>query len=216
MAAGRSTRINSQIPKQFCKICDRHVIQYSLSAFEKSALIDSCLVMIPQGYAERISHMVEGFRKVRWILTGGETRHQTSVIALDFLRSVSPSIVVFHDAARPFLSVSLLEKVIEEAKVFGAATAAVPITDTVAYFKDDFVNSYIPRDGLYRIQTPQAFRYDIVVNALKDFEGEDSTKPVFLSGEKIRLVEGDSYCFKITKPKDLELARVLCRFWKGD
>ncbi len=214
MAAGKSTRAKTDIPKQFYKIGDHPVLYYSLSTFEKSSLVDFCLVMIPDGYKESVTQMAKNFRKVKWILTGGKTRHETSLIAVDFLRDINPSIVVFHDAARPFLRLNLLDKVIQQAKTFGAATAAVPIFDTVAYCKDGFVSSYIPRESLYRIQTPQAFEYEIIIQAISRFEAEDGTKPVFLSNRKVKIVQADPYCFKITEPGDLDLAELICQFWK--
>ncbi|WP_041083164.1 IspD/TarI family cytidylyltransferase [Thermotoga profunda] len=215
MAAGKGIRAKTDLPKQFCKICDKPVLSYSLSTFEKSTLVDSCLVMIPDGWKDNILQITREFSKVRWILTGGMTRHETSLIAIDFLKTINPSIVIFHDAARPFLSLNLLEKVIQEAKIYGAATAAISVSDTVAYCKDDFVDSYIPRESLYRIQTPQAFEYRIIADAIRKFQAEDGTKPVFLSNRKIRIVEGDPYCFKITKPEDLDLAGSICKFWKN-
>lgn len=213
MAAGKSQRAKTEIPKQFYRICDRPILSYSLSTFEKSNLVDLCLVMIPDGWKDSAMQIVKNFSKAKWILTGGMTRHETSLIAIDFLKSVAPSIVVFHDAARPFLNLSLLERVIQEAKIYGAATAAISIPDTVAYCKDGFVDSYVPRESLYRIQTPQAFQYETIANALKKIEAEDGTKPVFLSNRRVKIVEGDPYCFKITEPRDLDLAKFICQFW---
>lgn len=216
MAAGKSIRARTEIPKQFYSICDKPIFLYSLSTFEKSELIDLCLVMVPDGWRDSVAQMTKNFTKVKWILTGGGTRHETSLIAIDFLKTLAPSIVVFHDAARPFLNLHLLEKVIGEAKVYGAATAAVPVSDTVAYCEDSFVYSYAPRESLYRIQTPQAFRYDIIADAAKKFEAEDGTRLVFLNNGRVRIVEGDPYCFKITEPKDLDLAKFICQFWKDN
>lgn len=216
MAAGKSTRAGTEIPKQFYSICDKPILLYSLSTFEKSELIDFCLVMVPDGWRDSVAQITKNFTKVKWILTGGGTRHETSLIAIDFLKILAPSIVVFHDAARPFLNLYLLEKVIQEAKVYGAATAAIPVSDTVAYCEDSFVYSYAPRESLYRIQTPQAFQYDIIADAAKKFEAEDGTRLVFLNNGRVRIVEGDQYCFKITEPKDLDLAKFICQFWKDN
>ncbi|MEJ5230123.1 MAG: IspD/TarI family cytidylyltransferase [Pseudothermotoga sp.] len=216
MAAGKSTRTKTSIPKQFHKICDRPVLFYSLTTFERSQLVDLCLLMVPQEWKATAEQMICDFKKVKWVLPGGNTRHETSLIAVDFVRNLKPSLVVFHDAARPFLSLKLLETVIEEAKTFGAATAAIPVADSVAYCEDGFLSSYASRESLYRIQTPQAFQYEIIDDAIRKFQADDGSKPVFLMGKQIRVVEGDPYCFKITTSKDLQLAQQICQFWKED
>ncbi|GAB4308260.1 IspD/TarI family cytidylyltransferase [Pseudothermotoga elfii] len=213
MAAGTGNRFKSEIPKQFCMLGDKPVINYCLKSFEKSHLIDNCLIMVPTNWQEEVKKMIEGFRKPKWVLPGGATRHETSLIALEFLRDINPSVVVFHDAARPFLRVKLLNRVIEEAHLFGAATAAIPVNDTVVYAKDMFVNNYLSREGLYRIQTPQAFAFEIALNAFERFHANDGTEPVLLSGGKVRIVPGDLLCFKITYPDDLQFARFVYPTW---
>lgn len=187
-----------------------------MSTFEKSKMIDFYLVMVPDGWRDSVAQIAKDFTKVKGILTGGATRHETSLIAIDFLKVIAPSIVVFHDAARPFVNLHLLERVIQEAKIHGAATTAVPVSDTVAYCEDGFIDSYVPRESLYRIQTPQAFQYETIADALKKFEAEDGTKPVFLNNRRVKIVKGDPYCFKITEPRDLDLAKFICQFWKDD
>ncbi len=213
MAAGRGMRMGECIPKQFLLLENKPVFVYSLEVFEKSASIHSYILMVPEGYVEDARKWTGNFQKLREIVIGGKTRHETSLIALKRLESLRPEIVVFHDSARPFITINLVEQLIAAAKEHGASTAAIRISDTVAYCENSFVKSHIPRENLYRILTPQAFRYDVALKVFEMETGDDGTVPFLKAGLKVSMVLSDMMNFKITYPEDFRTAQFIARFW---
>ncbi|MCD6102446.1 MAG: 2-C-methyl-D-erythritol 4-phosphate cytidylyltransferase [Thermotogaceae bacterium] len=213
MAAGLGTRVGTSIPKQFVKLCNKEVFLYSLDSFEMCDAIDACLILVPQGWKEHVEQATSEYSKVQWILEGGRTRHDSSLIALEFLKDFKVQIVVFHDASRPFLQVSLLSRVANEAKVSGAVTTAVPSHDTLAFVEKGKIAGYAEREKLWRIQTPQAFKFERAFRYFKEFSGTDGTQPFVEAGQSVVKIDGDPLCFKITDFSDLMIANLICSHW---
>lgn len=213
MAAGLGTRAGTSTPKQFVKLCNKEVFLYSLDSFEMCDAIDSCLILVPHGWKEHTKRVTSEYSKVRWILEGGRTRHDSSLIALDFLKDFDVQIVVFHDASRPFLQVSLLSTVVNEAKVSGAVTTAVPCHDTLAVVEKGRVAGYAEREKLWRIQTPQAFIFERALRYFNRFSGTDGTQPFVKAEQVVVKIDGDPLCFKITDFSDLMIANLICSHW---
>lgn len=213
MAAGKGTRLGDKIPKQFLELCGKPIFLYSLEAFEKSQKVDGYLLMVPEeyiGYAQKLAVKAE---KLKAILAGGATRHETTLIALEHLKTFNPKVVVFHDAARPFITSKLVDEVIEAAEKHGASTAAVKISDTVAYCENGFVKNHVSRENLYRILTPQAFNFELAYQIFQRISGDDGTFPFVQAGLKVAIVPSDYLNFKITFPEDYQVANLLARFW---
>ena len=148
-------------------------------------------------------------------VTGGPTR-QASVLAL--LRATEAEIVIVHDAARPFLPLDVLAGVRAAAAEVGAATAALPVADTLVREVTGGWGQLTPREGLWAVQTPQGFRREVLLAAHEAAEraqvqATDDAGLVAWTGWPVRLVPGDARLFKVTTPGDLVLARALAAVW---
>jgi 2-C-methyl-D-erythritol 4-phosphate cytidylyltransferase len=218
-AAGLGRRFGEELPKQFVKLQGKPVLAHSLETFSKSDLIDEIVVVVP---ADRVEHtrseLVEkpGIQKVKRVIPGGAERQDSVKAGFDAL-SDKPDIVVVHDGVRPFVSRALLERVIREASAWGGAIAALPANDTIKKStRDGFIETTVHRDSLWFAQTPQAFRYEILKDAIlrasgEGFRGTDESIVVERTGAKVRLVRGSPYNIKITTPEDLRLGELILK-----
>ncbi|PLV60057.1 2-C-methyl-D-erythritol 4-phosphate cytidylyltransferase [Thermotoga sp. KOL6] len=214
LAAGKGERFGGEVPKQFLMIEGKMLFEYPLRTFLESECIDGIVIVTLKDWIdvvkERTSH-----EKVLGVIEGGNTRTQSVRNALNFLKNISPSYVIIHDSARPFLRKKYVEEVIRKAKETGVATLALKNSDALIRVKNSKVE-YVSREGIYRIQTPQAFSYEILKKAHENGgEWFDDTEPaVRRLGVNFSIVEGDSFCFKVTFKSDFELARVIAKEWE--
>lgn len=213
LAAGKGERVGSPVPKQFLEIGGKMLFEYPLKAFLESDAIDTVLVVALKGWLGTVKEKVRS-PKVVDVVEGGKTRSESVRRALEYLEKLRPEYVVLHDAARPFLRKETLERVLSEAKRTGAATAALKSVDTVVW-KTESGLRYVPRDGMYRIQTPQAFSFELLKRAhAEGGNWNDDTEPVQALGVEVTLVEGDPFCFKVTYEEDLLLVEMLAKEWR--
>ncbi len=208
LAGGRGERVNSKVPKQFMKLGDKYLFEYPLESFRMSNIFEHIVLVVPKDWID--------FVKVRTpsdihVIVGGDTRSESVRNALDFLEKFKPDFVVIHDASRPFLKLSLLRRIVKSVLEKGAVTAALSCADTMVEF-ENFV--YVDRERYVRIQTPQAFRFDIIKKAHEKRKNwRDDTQPVVECGFSVEFVKGDPFCFKVTYEEDIELARVIAYRW---
>lgn len=215
-AAGSGSRMGMETKKQFVSLGGIPVLGHVLKVLEASRIQNIVVVVGPGEENYCRSSVIEkmGVRKVTAIVPGGKER-QDSVYNGLLALSPDTDIVVVHDGARPLLVLEELEKVIEAALHYGAATLAVPVKDTVKAAREDFfVASTIPRGSLWLTQTPQAFRYELILNAHREarynkYKGTDDAVLVELLGEPVKLVQGSYRNIKITTPEDLIIASAL-------
>lgn len=205
-AAGSGTRLGLG-PKAFVQVAGRSLLGRSAAALAPH--VDEVLVALPAGLTLPRDVPARA-------VTGGETR-QASVLAL--LRATDADVVLVHDAARPFLPGAVAGAVIAAAREVGAATAALPVADTLvrAGPGGDW-GTLTPREGLWAVQTPQGFRRDLLLAAhgaaLADgFAATDDAGLIARTGGAVRLVPGDARLFKVTTPGDLALAQALAPVW---
>lgn len=154
-----------------------------------------------------------GFIKV---ISGGESRNETIMRGIDAIENEygvdGETLIITHDAARPFIDIRIIKENIEAAKKDGAATTAVPATDTILECHDGKVSEIPDRAFLYQCQTPQTFharQLREAYNALSDEEKEiltDASKIMLLKGCNVSLVMGDIRNIKVTYPSDMEVA----------
>ena len=205
--------------KQFRTLGGAPVLVRTLEVFERHAGVDTLVVVGPVGEAEALHGDLRayGLAKLHAVVEGGATRQDSVGRGLDALPS-DTEIVLVHDAVRPFLSADRLSAVIDAARKHGAAALAIPMADTVRR-GDDAFGETVPRDGLWRMQTPQAFRIDLLREAharFADFSGTDEVELVQRLGRTVRIVEGSALTFKITTPADWTLAEALWPFWERE
>ncbi len=215
-AAGSGKRIGGRVNKQFIEIEGRPILAHTLVPFENCSAVDEILVVAPKDWLFFVAQEIidgMGFRKVRRVVEGGPER-QDSVYA--GLKALEPSteIVVIHDGVRPFVDADMIERAIAEARKTGAAIYAVRPRDTVKRGRSEMVEETLAREELWLVQTPQAFRYPLILQAYenarsKGLVGTDDAALVEWLGQKVSVLEGSHWNLKITTPEDLEIARFI-------
>ena len=202
-AAGKGQRLGRG-PKAFVRLGARTLIQHVVDAFRPHAA--EILVAVPGDQLEEAAALLPGVQ----VLAGENTRQGT---VATLLSQAHNDIVLIHDAARPFLSGDVIQRTTEAATERGAATAAVPIFDTVI---DIERNQTINRSRFRAVQTPQGFHRDLLLRAHRQasdhgYRATDDADLVRALGLPVALVEGNPLLFKVTTPEDLLLARALAQ-----
>lgn len=211
VAAGRGERLGAPFGKAFVPLLGEPMVLHTLRAVEACSLIDDIVVVVP---AERIGAMEElarraGLSRIREIVPGGRER-QDSVLA-GLMRVGDPGIVVVHDGARPLVRPDVLADVTRRAADTGAASAGVPVRETVKAVEGDEALGTVSRESLWIAHTPQAFRTTLLKEAHRraredGFRGQDDAVLVERLGHRVRMVEDSPTNLKITVPEDLRLA----------
>lgn len=189
------------------------MLQRSVEAFVSHPRVDRVVVVLPEDLVGTPPPYLNGLGSRLTIVAGGPRRQDSvanGVAALDG----TDEIVLIHDAARPFVDVGTISRTIDAAAETGAAIAAVPACDTVKLASDDgCVARTIPREQVFLAQTPQAFRWSVLQQAIGlgrgEWEATDEASLVERAGLKVRLVDGGTRNMKITTPDDLAFARGL-------
>ncbi len=216
VAAGRSSRMGEGPRKQFRLLAGRPVVVHTLDVFEQSALIEGLVLVVPPGDEEWVRESIVarfGFRKVLSVVGGGAERQDSVRTGLEALPACD--VVLIHDAVRPFIDERLLSDLVTAALEHGAAAPAVVPKDTVREAgKEDAAGPTLPRDALRLIQTPQAFRYRLIMEAHRrareaGFGGTDDTSLVEHIGRPVVLIQGDYRNIKLTTPDDFLFAQAM-------
>jgi len=213
-AAGSGKRLGLRTKKPFVLLGNKPLISYVLSALDSSRLIDRIVVAVEKQSLARFKDLVKKYRfkKIIDIVIGGRTRFESVKNCLKRIDS-SCDIVLIHDGARPFLDRSLIEDSIELAIKYGGCIVAVPESDTVKFVDGNlFIKKTLDRNKVFRAQTPQTFRYNLIKKAY-DVKGKDGTTDdaslVENLGKEIKILKGSYRNIKITIKEDLKLAEVL-------
>lgn len=217
VAGGKGKRMGSNINKQYLRVGDREIISLTLDVFEKCELIDEIIVVINKDDIQLFNSAIlanYSFTKVTSVVPGG-TERQNSV--WNGLQKISPQseIVLIHDGARPFVNDDIISNTIQAAKENGSATVAVPVKDTIKVSSENSISaSTLDRSKLWAIQTPQAFKKTIIIEAHtkcreKSFLGTDDTSLTEFIGIPTKLVMGNYTNIKITTPEDLIFAQAI-------
>lgn len=208
-SGGSGSRMNNPLPKQYIRINGKEIIAYTLEVFQKCNLIDEIIVSVNKDYLDLL-HTIKNnysFSKIIQIVEGGTERQQSVHNALNSINAHDNDLIVVHDAVRPLLSLDILTNTIETAKRSGSAVVAIKAKDTLIKGMDS-VLSYIDRKDVYYAQTPQVFKYKILLEAMnkaekENFIGTDESMLVHRAGYKVNIVNGSFLNFKITNGEDL-------------
>ena len=217
VAAGESRRMGG-LDKLFAPLGNIPLLAHSAMAFNESPLVHSIAIAASAHNLEDVQRLVRnlGLAKVESVVEGG-ARRQDSV--LNALRELKGSdIVLVHDGARPFVDESIIERAVATASKSAAATAAVPVKDTIKVANPDMtVSDTPPRDSLWAAQTPQAFAYDLILKAhsLVDYDVTDDAAMIEAMGHPARLFMGSYDNIKVTTPEDLHIAEAILRSRRG-
>lgn len=196
--------------KLLLKLKGKTLLEWCLKPFQSSFKINEIVLTAPSKNEIKLYQSLvnkKNFSKVKLIIKGGSTRRKSTYLGLKAIKKTD--FAVIHDAARPFLSKKLLEKVIKFAILHKAAILAVKAKDTLKKVsKDNVIKATVPREDIYLAQTPQVFKYDLILKAHKkaaaDLEFTDDAMLVENLKEKVYIVEGSTENIKITAPEDLK------------
>ena len=214
VAGGGSRRMG--FDKTFAILADKAVVAHTIQAFENASCVEQIILV---GRAERLEELRElvereHFAKVRKVIAGGAQRQDSVAAGLAALAPACRYVAV-HDAARPFVSASQIERVLEAAREIGGAALAASITDTLKRADENHVVcGAVEREGVFAMQTPQIFARDLLEEAyaLVTVQGlsiTDEVSAVEHLGRKVVLVPNDEPNPKITFPADLAVAELL-------
>lgn len=206
-AGGSSSRMG--FDKLTADLCGLPVLIHTINAFERCGLIDEIVVVTREEHIPALLADVkyQGFKKLRSIVKGGATRQQ-SVHAGVCACSADAQYVCIHDGARPLVSGTVIEAAVNAAVRHGAATAAVPVKDTIKRRCGDFVAETLPREALVQIQTPQVFQKELYLHAFAQSgqEYSDDCQLIESLGVAVSLSPGDYQNIKLTTEEDFILA----------
>lgn len=211
VSAGNSTRMGG-INKQFLELNGTPVIANTITAFQRSSIIDEIIIVTRECDIDAVAKLVDKyeFTKVANIVAGGETR-QLSVYNGVISASNVADLVVIHDGARPLVSDRVITETVKSAAEFGAAATGVKVKDTVKVVDDnDNIIDTPDRTYMRFIQTPQVFKKDLYLDAVNTVENSkdftDDCKLLEAYGKTVKFIDGDYENIKITTPEDIELA----------
>lgn len=215
-AGGCGKRLGNDTPKQFLRLAGRPMLYYSVHAFEQNENVDSIIIVVPKeylGYTEREIVSEFSLKKVSAVIAGGEQRYHSVYAGLNALSS-SCDIVIVHDGARPFVTSNLIDEIINAAVQFGAAIPGVSPKDTIKQIYKRKVLCTLNRDNMISVQTPQAFKYSVIMNAykiafLQNKFASDDAGLVELTGDPVWVLDGDDKNIKITTSNDFTYAEWL-------
>jgi 2-C-methyl-D-erythritol 4-phosphate cytidylyltransferase len=219
VAAGESKRMGGALPKTLMTLAGRPLILRTLDRFAASRIRRAILV-VPEKHKQKFEQIIRSDRRLsglECVLEAGGASRQDSVREGLARLDEDCEIVVIHDGARPLISPALIDRSVELALKEGAAVVGVPVRDTIkAVSQSRKVDSTPPRDSLWEIHTPQAFRVEIIRQAhLKaEREGIEATDDAMLVerlGKTVVVLEGERSNVKITTPEDLLFAEAMIR-----
>lgn len=209
--------VGGKLPKQFIRVGGVPILVKTLKGLFNAGVLSGITVPVKEEYIGLARELIVEFgltdRKISFV-PGGETR-QASVFngLLEIEKTGGADIVLVHDAARPAVDPAVVVTAVEGARRYGAAAVGVGATDSTVLAKDLFIESYVPRERLFSVQTPQVFRYDLIMKghraALSDgiTDATDDAGLVLRIGKDVRIVPGSPDNIKVTFRGDLDRIR---------
>ena len=211
VAAGSGTRM-AGADKLFTEVAGQPLLAHAIAPFQECASIDRIVLVMAPLNLKRGRDLVEryGFTKATALVKGGERRQDSVRLGLEALGGCD--YVAVHDGARPLVTPELIARGLEAARETGAAAPALPIADTVKEAgPNGIVLRTLDRSRLWAVQTPQVFRYELLLRAHREITADvtDDAAMVEALGEPVRLFEGSRANIKVTTVEDLTLIKAL-------
>lgn len=205
VAAGRGERAGGGIPKQFQTIGGTALVAHAVDSFARHAAVDHVVIIHAPGQQEMVQEALNG-RTVADLLPGGEERLDSVRAGLDMLTSqTNTKIVLIHDAARPFIPEMVIDALLRALETSDGAVPVLPVVDTLAR-GDELLGAVVDRNGLYRVQTPQAFHLDAIMTSHLRWSGGPATDDAQMAraaGFDVRTVTGSAELEKVTLKGDI-------------
>ena len=225
-AGGIGSRMgNSDTPKQYLELGTKPVIIHTIEKFFINEKIDEILVLCPKAWVAHTQalvekHLPEG-KKIT-VISGGATRNGTLEKAIEYIENncevTEETVIVTHDAVRPFLTHRIIEENVEAALKYGACDTVIPATDTIVESADGKMITSIPdRTKMFQGQTPQSFRLKELERVLASLTEEekailtDAFKIFSIKNKDVYMVDGEVFNIKITYPYDMKVANTLLK-----
>lgn len=220
LAGGVGNRTGQDIPKQFLNIDDKPIIIYTLEVFQKNPLIDEIEVVCKEGWHDILRAYAKQFNidKLKYVITGGESSQESIKLGVFNLENEleKDDIVVIHDGVRPLVDEEVLSDVIATCEKYGNAVTSLPYNEQIFLVNEEdesTTNKYVPRDGLRRVSTPQAYKFGEIDEAYHYAYNNNvgignstyaNTLMVDL-GKTLHLAAGSDKNIKITTRDDIEI-----------
>lgn len=222
-AGGIGSRMHQEIPKQFLHVNNKPIIIYTLEAFQKNPSIDFIIVAVLEKWGDILWAYARQYNitKLKWVVTGGQTGQESIYNCLQKLlleKVPMETIITIHDGNRPLVTQDIIADSIATYKKYGSAVAAIPCVEAI--FKSDnkkYSEISIPRDELYRTQTPHTYSFDKLLWAHKvalekRIENTAATCVLMnILGEKVYFSLGSVKNLKITTMDDLDIFKALVK-----
>lgn len=228
LAGGIGSRMGSKDkPKQYLMLDGRPVIIHTIENFFLYKEFKKIIVLCPENWMEYTDKLIkenldgDKYKNIV-ILSGGTTRNETIMNGIDYIEKEygedEDTVIVTHDAARPFINKRILRENVEYTVKYGAATTAIGATDTILVAdKDCFITEIPDRSFMYQCQTPQTFyahKLKEMYQSLDEEEKEiltDASKILLLKGQDVAIVKGERYNIKLTYPEDMAVAQAFIK-----
>ncbi len=220
LAGGVGKRMGSEVPKQFIKVKDKPIIVYSIENFQKNEQIDGIVVVCVKDWNDYVKELVETYNltKVKWIIEGGNTGHDSIRNGVFFLKDKisSKDFVIVHDAVRPILPQKAIDEVLRVAHEKGNASSSIACHPPIVY-TEDFESGIkdVDREHVMLTASPQAYSYELALRCYEQAEEENRHNFTFTSsllihcGERVYFAKGTTSNIKITTMEDLALFEAL-------
>ena len=240
LGGGVGQRLGAGLPKQLLTLGGTTLIERCVAAFEAAAGVDEILVVMARGYTGQVEALLGSrYRKVAAVIEGGQTRPESTRVALSAIAAGRPGAsggdallppggttppgppedpgVLLHDAARPLVDQQIIADCVAALAVHEAAGVAVATSDTIVIAEDEVMHSVPPRETLFRCQTPQCFRLSVITRAHELAAADPGFAPTddcgvvlrYLPEIKVHVVPGSERNIKVTYPHDLAVAEAL-------
>ena len=211
LAAGRGTRFGGTVPKQYLPLAGASVLRYAVSAFTGHRRVDGVLLAIRPEDRLAYDAALTGLDLLPPV-PGGAERQDSVRLGLEALAAYNPSRVLIHDGARPLPGAALIDRVIDALDEAPAAIPGLPLGDTIKRVADGVIVQTVNRTGLWRVQTPQGFHFDAIMEAHRAAAGKaltDDAAVAEAAGISPVIVAGDEENLKVTTADDLAAAERL-------
>ena len=217
VAAGKGLRAGQPLPKQFASWNGKPVLRHSAETFAQLA-IAPIVVAIPEKGEPLAEAALEGLAGIK-LVTGGATRQESVRKALATIDAATTRKVLIHDAARPIVIAGVIERLIDALDSADGVIPVLPVADSLSIDDDGIMAGSADRDTLRRVQTPQAFKFDAILDAHRKWQGEptagDDAQVMMANGGTIAHVTGDEAMKKLTYTEDFRVTGPTVRTGMG-
>jgi 2-C-methyl-D-erythritol 4-phosphate cytidylyltransferase len=216
-AGGKGVRMRAGIRKQYLDLGGVPILVRTLLNMDRCAFVKKIYLVVPERDHEYCHHSILAAIHCRCpiqMVPGGRTRQESVYNGLSAV-SEKTGLVLIHDGVRPFVSMELMRRCVEEAQTCGACIPGIPLKDTLkSCDRQGYIHATIPRESLWLAQTPQVFQFHLIREAheharSKGIESTDDASLLEMTGRPVKVIEGSPHNIKITTPEDFLFAQAL-------